>query len=82
MFVQQGEALPYVVHCVPNATGPITGAPPERPGTIVVATSPDQKQAWFTATVLPHDVGRRAAWLHRDGQPLVIAQQLKPNPNP
>jgi hypothetical protein len=80
MFMRQGQALPYVVECVANATGPVTGAAPERPGTIVVATSADQKQAWFAATVLPHDVARRAAWLQRDGQTLVIAQQLKSNP--
>jgi hypothetical protein len=80
MFVQQGRALPYVIECVADATGPATGTPPERPGTIVVATSSDQKQAWFTATVLPHDVGRRATWLLRSGQPLVIAQQLKAAP--
>jgi hypothetical protein len=80
MFFQQGQALPYVVQCVANATGPATGAPPERPGTIVVATSPDQKQAWFTATVLPIKISRRATWLERDGQPLVIAMELKPNP--
>jgi hypothetical protein len=80
MFVQQGRTLPFVVECVADATGPFTGAPPERPGTIVVATSADHKQAWFTATVLPHDVGRRAAWLLRNGQPLVIAQQLRTTP--
>jgi hypothetical protein len=80
MFVQQGQALPYVVECVADATGPVTGPPPDRPGTIVVATSADQKQAWLTATVLPHDVGRHAAWLLRSGRPLVIAQQLNSGP--
>ena len=80
MFMQQGRALPYVIECVADATGPVTSAAPERPGTIVVATSPDQKQAWFAATVLPDDVGRRAAWLQRAGKRLVIAQHLNPNP--
>ncbi|MEX5217151.1 MAG: hypothetical protein NW701_04930 [Nitrospira sp.] len=76
MYVRQDQVLPYVVECVPNADGPATGTAPERPGTIVVATSPDQKQAWFAATVLPHDVGQQAAWLQRAGERLVIAQQL------
>jgi hypothetical protein len=34
----------------------------------------------LTATVLPHDVDRRATWLLRNGQPLVIAQELKSTP--
>jgi hypothetical protein len=80
MFMQQGQALPYVVECVANATGPITGPPPERPGTIVVATSPDEKKAWFTATVLPGYVDRHAVWMTHDGQQIIIAEELKPNP--
>lgn len=80
MYVQQGQVLPYVVQCVADATGPATGDPPERPGTIVVATSADRKRAWFTATVLPDDVGRHAAWLQRAGERLIIAQQLNPKP--
>lgn len=42
MFLQQGQALPYVVQCVANATCPVTGAAPERPGT-----------AWFDALNAP-----------------------------
>jgi hypothetical protein len=80
MFMQQGQALPYVIEGVAHATGPVAVAAPERPGTIVVATSPDQTQAWFAATVLPDDVGRRAAWLQRAGERLVVAQQLNPSP--
>ena len=80
MFMQHGHELPYVVQCVANATGPITGDPPQRPGIIVVATSPDQKKAWFAATVLPGYVSRHARWLTRDGKPLIIAQQLNLTP--
>lgn len=80
MFMQHGQELPYVVQCVDNAIFPITGDPPERPGTIVVATSPDRKNAWFAATVLSGYVSRHARWLTRDGKPLIIAQQLKANP--
>ena len=80
MYVQHGQVLPYVVQCVADASGPVTGDPPGRPGTIVVATSLDRKQAWLTATVLPHDVGRRAAWLQRNGTRLVIVKKLDSTP--
>jgi len=77
LFARQGQALSYVIHCVPDATGPTLGTPPERPGTLVFAVSPDRTQAWFTATVLTHSTGRHASWLTRQGQPFVIAAQLQ-----
>ncbi|MBK9998461.1 MAG: hypothetical protein IPO99_15345 [Nitrospira sp.] len=77
LFARQGQALSYVIHCVPDATGPTLGTPPERPGTLVFAVSPDRTQAWFTATVLTHSTGRQASWLTRQGQPFVIAAQLQ-----
>jgi hypothetical protein len=52
LFARQGQALPYVIHCVSDATGPTLGTPPERPGTLVFAVSQDRTRAWFTATVL------------------------------
>ena len=77
LFARQGQALSYVIHCVPDATGPTLGTPPERPGTLVFAVSPDRTQAWFTATVLTYSTGRHASWLTRQGQPFVIAAQLQ-----
>ncbi|MCS6265177.1 MAG: hypothetical protein H8K11_15600 [Nitrospira sp.] len=77
LFARQGQALPYVIHCVSDATGPVLGTPPERPGTLVFAVSPDRQQAWFTATVLTHSTDRQATWLTRQGQPFVIAAQLQ-----
>lgn len=76
---EAGQSLPYVIHCVLNATGPARGRPPERPETLLFAVSADRKQAWFSATVLPHSTDRQATWLTRQGQPVVIATQLEPN---
>lgn len=77
LFARQGQALPYVIHCVSDATGPTLGTPPERPGTLVFAVSQDRTRAWFTATVLARSVDRYATWLTRQGQPFVIAAQLQ-----
>lgn len=71
-YIHNGRRLPYVVLCVPNATGPALGSPPERPGTLVFAVSADRKQAWFTATVLARGADQHATWLTRQGQPAVI----------
>lgn len=76
LFVREGQALPYVIQCVPDAPGPSFDTPPKRPGTLVFAVSQDRKQAWFTATVLAHSVDRHATWLTRQDQPFVIAAQL------
>ncbi|MGC3974825.1 MAG: hypothetical protein QM771_10640 [Nitrospira sp.] len=72
-FMQNGQPLPYVIQCVLNATGPELASPPDRPGTLLFAVSPDRKQAWFAATVLARRTDRHATWLTRQGQPLVIA---------
>ncbi len=72
-FMQNGQSLPYLIQCVLNATGPALASPPERPGTLLFAVSPDRKEAWFTATVLARRTDRHATWLTRYGQPLVIA---------
>lgn len=77
LFARQGQALPYVIHCVSGATGPTLGTLPERPGTLVFAVSQDRTRAWFTATVLARSVDRHATWLTRQGQPFVIAAQLQ-----
>lgn len=77
-FMQRGQPLPYVLQCVLNATGPPLAGPPERPGTLLFAISPDRTQAWFTATVLAREPDRHATWLTRQGQPVVIATQLQP----
>jgi hypothetical protein len=74
-FVQKGQALPYVIQCVPDATGPVLGTPPERPGTFFFAVTSDRKQAWFTVTVLARAPDSHAAWLMKQGQPYVIAAQ-------
>lgn len=76
-FTQNGQPLPYVIHCVLNATGPALATPPERPGTLVFAVSPDRKQAWFAATVLARRTDRHATWLTQQGQPRVIALSLQ-----
>jgi hypothetical protein len=34
MFLREGQQLHYVVECMSDATGAVTGNPPERPGTI------------------------------------------------
>jgi len=77
LFSQKGQTLPYVVQCHLNATGPITGIPLERPGMIHMAVSPDRTQAWFTATVLPDRISRRATWLKEGEQPLIITKLMK-----
>ncbi len=79
-FMQNGQPLPYVIQCLPNATGPALDSPPERPGTLLFAVSPDWKQAWFTATVLARRTDRQATWLTRQGQPLVIGTEVQPKP--
>ncbi len=73
LFFQNGQPLPYVIHCVLNATGLALATPPERPGTLIFAVSPDRKQAWFAATVLARRTDRHATWLTQQGQPRVIA---------
>lgn len=78
LFSQGGQRLPYVVQCVPNVGAPMSSPPPGRPATIVVAISNDETTAWFSATVLPQQIGREAAWLKRDGQPLIITQRIVP----
>jgi hypothetical protein len=75
LFVREGQALPYVIQCVPDATGPALSTPPERPGTLLFAVSSDRKQAWFTATVLAQNPQAHAIWLTRQGQPVVIVGQ-------
>jgi len=72
-FMRDGQLLPYVIQCIPNATGPTLASPPERPGTLVFAVSTDRKQAWFAATVLARENDRHATWLTTQGQPRIIA---------
>ncbi len=76
LFSQGGQRLPYVVQCVPNVGAPMSSPPPARPATIVVSISNDETRAWFSATVLSHEMGRQAVWLKRDGQPFIITQQM------
>ena len=76
LFSQGGQRLPYVVRCVPNVDAPMSSSPPGRPATIVVSISNDETTAWFSATVLPHEFGRQAVWLKRDGQPFIVTQQM------
>lgn len=80
LFSQGGQRLPYVVQCVPNVGAPMSSPPPGRPATIVVSISNDETTAWFSATVLPQQIGREAVWLKRDGQPLIVTQRMKLNP--
>lgn len=77
LFLRDGQPLPYVIQCIPNATGAALASPPERPGTLVFAVSPDRKQAWFAATILARETGRYATWLTQQGQPRVIALSLQ-----
>jgi len=76
---EAGQSLPYVIHCVLNATGPARGRPPERPETLLFAVSADRKQARFSATVLARRPDRHASWLTRQGEPVVVVAQLEPN---
>ncbi|ODT46336.1 MAG: hypothetical protein ABS70_00920 [Nitrospira sp. SCN 59-13] len=71
-FIRNGQPLPYVILCVPDATGPALANLPERPGTLLFAVSTDRKRAWFTATVLARSTDQHATWLTREGQPLVM----------
>jgi hypothetical protein len=80
LFSQGGQSLPYVVQCVPDVAAPMSNVPPARPATIVVSISKDATTAWLSATVLSHQIARQAVWLKRDGQPLVVTQQMKLNP--
>ncbi|HKC93199.1 MAG TPA: hypothetical protein VKB81_04175 [Nitrospira sp.] len=76
LFVREGQALPYVIQCVPDAIGPALGTPPQQPGTLLFAVSQDRKQAWFTATVLARAPGPHSTWLMEQGQLFVIAVHL------
>ncbi len=76
-YIQNGQPLSYVIQCVPNASGPALASPPERPGTLIFAVSPDRKQAWFSATVLARRPDRHASWLTRQGEPVVVIAQLQ-----
>lgn len=75
-YMQNAQPLPYVIQCVPNAAGSALASPPDRPGTLIFAVSPDRKQAWFAATVLARRTDRQATWLTRQGQPVVIAHSV------
>lgn len=76
LFVQEGQTLSYVIQCVSDATGPVAGTPPERPGTLVFAVSPDRKRAWFTATVLARTPDSHATWIKDNGGRFFIEVQL------
>jgi hypothetical protein len=79
LFSQGGQRLPYIIQCVPNVGAPMSSPPPGRPATIVVNISTDETTAWFSATVLSHEIGGQAIWLKRDGQPFIVTQQVKRN---
>jgi len=69
LFMQNGQPFPFVIQCVPAATGAALASPPEWPGALLLAVSTDRKQAWFTATVLARRADRQATCLTREGEP-------------
>jgi hypothetical protein len=57
VFFMRGQAIPYSVCFVPNATGPDLKTVSGQPGAITYAVSADYKEYWLTITSLRDPIG-------------------------
>ena len=80
-YGRTGERLPYQRVCV-TADRPMGSLlPSSAPGTIYIATSPDEQTIWLFATVLPHNTSDTASWLReRTGEPVLLTLSLLKSP--
>jgi hypothetical protein len=72
-YGRAGERLFYQRVCVAADRPRASLLASSAPGTIYIATSPDEKVAWLMATVLPQNSSETVHWLQdRNGEPLVL----------
>ncbi len=80
-YGRTGERLSYQRRCV-TADNPMGSLlPSSAPGTIYIATSPDEQTIWLFATVLPYNVSDTVSWLReRTGEPVLLTLSLLKSP--
>jgi hypothetical protein len=84
VFFLHGNAIPYDVRIITNATGPSLETVPPNPGTIVYAVSSNYKEYWLTITTLRNPVGGPVALEHIAGlfelEPIWVMNRKHHNP--
>lgn len=72
-YSRAGERMFYQRVCVAADRPRASLLASSAPGTIYIATSPDEKVVWLMATVLPHNASDTVSWLRdRNGEPFVL----------